>query len=274
MSAKLLCVTSLVFNTASADPIYAEDFDAALPPVPDTVDGTSVIGTWLLTFTDLATYEATDTDGNKSVALVKAVGRVYSLVQPKATYDVESQEYIYDYSRPQPLRLSCLPFDDEDGTSDTPDTWENSYESHNSYYNPSTGVEKPTGTLSVTFHGDGTVQGEGSYTQHPAGFSGRFLRDNLISHTLTFSGIKISDTPSIADNDDFDTTINAPCFGAIQLKKKRQNITATSTEILPSYWLESNKQILTPPYFDNYDFYAEVFSAKEGRTYIHRLTLK
>ena len=273
MSATLLCVASLVFNAASADPIYADDFDADLPPVPEGIDTSLHTGVWLLSFKDDAIYESVDYDGNATRTTVSTVGRIYSVIKPSSDYDSETDTWAYDHSRPQSLDLSCLPFDREDGISTYPDDWSESYEKINYYYNPITDLETESGKLTVEING-AELSGHGAFLQHPSGFKGRFNADNLIAHSLRFQGIKISNTASISDNDDLDTEINASCFGAIKETTTKNNANTVTTRILPDYWTGSNEEIVNPPYFDTYDFYAEIFSAEQERTKIYQLILK
>ena len=269
----LLTLATSLPTSVLADPIYADDFDAALPPVPEGIDASLHIGVWLLSFQDDAIYESVDYDGNTTRTNVSTVGRVYSVITPSSNNDPETDTITYDHSRPRPLDLSCLPFDKEDGISTSPDDWSDNYEKINYYYNPITDIETETGKLTVEING-AELSGRGSFLQHPAGFKGRFNADNLIAHSLRFEGIKISDTASVSDNDDLDTGITASCFGAIQETTTKNNDSTVTTRILPDYWTNPNKEIVDPPYFDTYDFHAEVFAAEQGTTEIYQLILK
>ena len=225
VSATLVSLTSIAYNAAIADPIYSEDFDAALPPVPEGIETHRHTGVWLLSFKDDAFYESVDYDGHTTKTTVSTVGRIYSVIEPSSEYNSETDTTTYDHSRPIPLDLSCLPFDREDGI-------------------------------------------------HPAGFKGRFNADNLIAHSLRFQGIKISNTASISDNDDLDTEISVSCFGAFKQTTTKNNDNTVTTRILPDDWAGPNEEIVNPPYFDIYDFYAEISSVEQERTEIYQLILK
>jgi hypothetical protein len=269
----LLTLAASLPTIVLADPIYADDFDAALPPVPEGIDTSLHTGVWLLSFKDDAIYESVDYDGQTTRTNVSTVGRVYSVIEPSSDYDSETDTWTGDHSRPNPLDLSCLPFEQEDGVSTTPYDWSGSYESINDYYNPITDIKTETGKLTVEING-AKLSGRGSFLQHPAGFKGRFNADNLIAHSLRLEGIKISNTAYIRDNDDLDTDIGNSCFGAIQETTTKNNDSTVTTRILPDYWTGPNEEIVNPPYFDTYDFHAEIFAAEQERTEIYQLILK
>ena len=273
VSATLVSLTSIAYNAAIADPIYSEDFDAALPPVPEGIETHRHTGVWLLSFKDDAFYESVDYDGHTTKTTVSTVGRIYSVIEPSSEYNSETDTTTFDHSRPIPLDLSCLPFDREDGIPTAPDDWSESYERINYYYNPITDTETETGKLTVDING-AELSGHGAFLQHPAGFKGRFNADNLIAHSLRFQGIKISNTASISDNDDLDTEISVSCFGAFKQTTTKNNDNTVTTRILPDDWAGPNEEIVNPPYFDIYDFYAEISSVEQERTEIYQLILK
>jgi hypothetical protein len=269
----LLTLAASLPTIVLADPIYADDFDAALPSAPEGIDASLHTGVWLLSFQDDAIYESVDYDGNTTRTNVSTVGRVYSVIEPSSDYDSETDTTTYDHSRPRPLDLSCLPFDKEDGISTSPDDWSGNYEKINYYYNPITDAETETGSLSIEING-AELEGRGVFRQHPAGFEGRFNANNLIAHSIGIRGIKISNNASVLENEDFETTISSSCFGAIQKTTVKEGEREVETVILPSHWQGTNEQIINPPYFDGYDFHAEIFSAEQGTTDRYTLILK
>ncbi|GAA6144789.1 hypothetical protein NBRC116585_09060 [Thalassolituus maritimus] len=269
----LTCITCLLSAPAYSNPIYADDFDADLPPVPDGIDTSLHTGVWLLSFTDVGIYESADYDGNITRTEVSATGRVYSVIAPTSVDDPETDTTTYDHSRPRALDLSCLPFYSSDGGSKSLEDWSGSYEQVNYYYNPITDSETETGSLSIEING-AELKGRGVFRQHPAGFGGRFNTDNLIAHSIGIRGIKISDNASVLENEDFETNISSSCFGAIQKTTVKDGESEVETVILPAYWQGTNEQIINPPYFDGYDFYAEIFSAEQGTTDSYTLILK
>jgi hypothetical protein len=269
----LISTTSLVSAPAYSDPIYADDFDADLPPAPDGIDTSLHTGVWLLSFKDVGIYESADYDGNITRTEVSATGRVYSVIEPTSVNDPETDTTTFDHSRPKALSLSCLPFDSSDGGSKSLEDWSGSYEQVNYYYNPIADAEIETGSLSIEING-AELEGRGVFRQHPAGFGGRFNTDNLIAHSIGIRGIKISDNASVLENEDFETNISSSCFGAIQKTTVKDGESEVETVILPAYWQGTNEQIINPPYFDGYDFYAEIFSAEQGTTDSYTLILK
>lgn len=260
----LTCITCLLNAPAYSDPIYADDFDADLPPVPAGIDASSVTGTWLLSFTDVGVYESTDYEGNVTHTEISATGRIYSLLQT----DSEDAQH--------PLALDCLPFDSQDGSGSIPlpEGWSNQYTLTNYYYNPTTDSEKETGSLRVSIRDNGTLTGEGSFRQHPAGFIKRFNADNLISHNLSFNGIKISDQSSTPlHNTDVESDIEARCFGAMKVTSTTNNEVSETTELLPKSWISDDEELATAPYFDDYDFHAEVHSTDDNSETTYQLIL-
>ncbi len=269
----LLTLAASLPTNVLADPIYADDFDAALPPVPDGIDTSLHTGVWLLSFTDVGVYESVDYDGNITRTEISATGRVYSVIAPTSVNDSETDTTTYDHSRPGALALSCLPFSSSDGGSKSLEDWSGSYEQVNYYYNPITDAETETGSLSIEING-AELEGRGVFRQHPAGFGGRFNANNLIAHSIGIRGIKISNNASVLENEDFETTISSSCFGAIQKTTVKEGEREVETVILPSHWQGTNEQIINPPYFDGYDFHAEIFSAQQGTTDSYTLILK
>lgn len=249
-SSLILCLSVNVL----ADPVYAEDFDTDLPPPRDGVDTSLVTGMWLLKFKDVGIYKRYDEDGNSTKTEVVTTGWVYDLIAPTPLLDENRNEIGDDHSKPQALSLACLPFDKEDGSHSQVGDWSTEYEAVNYYYNSITKEITDTGVLTVITHNDGTLTATGKFKQHPSGFKGRFNVDNLISHRLEISGVKISDTASFRDNPDFESTLYS-CSGAMLKETSEEGITPTiNTESLGIY-TSDNTVFVSPPYFDGYDFH-------------------
>lgn len=249
-------LSSLIFCLSVnvvADPVYAEDFDTDLPPPREGVDTSLVTGMWLLKFKDVGIYKRYDEDGNSTKTEVVTTGWVYDLIEPTILRD-DNDEVIGDHTQPQALSLACLPFDKEDGSHSQVENWLTEYEAVNYYYNSITKEITDTGKLNVNIKNDGTLTATGKFKQHPSGFKGRFNADNLISHRLEIFGVKISDTADFKENPDFESTLSR-CAGAMLKEKSEEGSTPViSTELL-GIELSKNSIIVSPPYFNGYDFH-------------------
>ncbi|WP_276678306.1 hypothetical protein [Thalassolituus oleivorans] len=240
--------------SAQADYVYADNLSTELPPPRDGVDTSLYTGVWLLKFNDVGTYERYSTDGKRTELEVKTTGWVYDRISPTDVEDDSGNVISEDHSKPKYLSLSCLPFNELDGTATEPESWDgNQYTTTNQYYKPIAKESKATGSLTVIAKGDGTLTAKGEYSQHPAGFTGRYNADNFIGHRLTIEGVKISDTASLRDNPDFDSDFYS-CAGFMQKETSEEgNLPTISTELL-GFSLRDNQSISVAPYFDNYDF--------------------
>jgi hypothetical protein len=255
----ILCLSVNVL----ADPVYAEDFDTDLPPPRDGVDTSLVTGMWLLKFKDVGIYKRYDEDGNSTKTEVVTTGWVYDLIAPTILRDDNNEIIEEDHTKPQSLGLACLPFDKEDGSHSQVGDWSTEYEAVNFYYNSITKEITDTGKLTVNIKDDGTLTATGKFKQHPSGFKSRFNADNLISHRLEISGVKISDTASFRDNPDFESTLYS-CSGAMLTETSEEGITPTiNTELLGIY-TSDNSAFITEPYFEGYNFYVSTRAQVAG----------
>ena len=258
----ILCLSVNVL----ADPVYPEDFDTDLPPPRDGVDTSLVTGMWLLKFKDVGIYKRYDEDGNSTKTEVVTTGWVYDLIAPTILRDDNNEIIEEDHTKPQSLSLACLPFDKEDGSHSQVGDWSTEYEAVNYYYNSITKEITDTGVLTVKTKTDGTLTATGKFKQHPSGFNGRFNADNLISHRLEISGVKISNTASFQDNSDFESTLR-DCSGAMLKETSEEGMTPTvKTELLGIY-TSDNSAFVTEPYFEGYNFSATTKVQRSGQDY-------
>lgn len=259
-SSLMLCLSVDVL----ADPVYAEDFDTDLPPPREGVDTSLVTGMWLLKFKDVGIYKRYDEDGNSTKTEVVTTGWVYDLIEPTILRDDNYEVIEEDHTQPRFLSLNCLPFDNQDGRTNYPGQWTNAqYKATNAYYNHIQKEETITGYLTVTHLGGGNISGYGRYTQHPAGFAGRFNQDNLISHELTMSGVKISNNASHDDNPDLESDFST-CGGAVLIETSIEGETPTlNTEVLGGF-IGEEESITSPPYFEDYNFRVKTLNKNDA----------